>query len=202
MKNLFSFWRLLLCVVISLLITSCSEDKDDADDNSYEVGADCGCADTIVLLTNKIEEMEVQLEEYKSEIDAIQTQLNIFNEEENILLQFEKYIQKFTFPKVLSSENYTKEEMDGETRVSKTVADYEFDEQGRIVKITLRIIEGRDAGMSDVTNVTYDENKCTIESVSGILVKTTERLVLTFDDDDISNIAAVNNLIVSVCTER
>ena len=33
MKNLFSFWRLFLCVAISLSVVSCTDDKDDADDN-------------------------------------------------------------------------------------------------------------------------------------------------------------------------
>ena len=112
----------------------------------------------------------------------------------------EKNLQQSALPKVLSSESYEKEVWDGESSISKSVADYEFDKQGRIIKITEHCIEGKDAGMSDVANVTYEENKCTIESVSGEYVKTTRRLTFTFDDDDISNIAAVNNLIVSAVT--
>ena len=110
----------------------------------------------------------------------------------------EKNLQQSTLPKVLSAETYDRSVCDGVTSYSKNVADYEFDKQGRIIKITERYTSEYGSDTS-VTNVTYDENKCTLEYSTSSY---TNRVSFTFDDDDISNISAVNNLIVSVFTDR
>ena len=108
----------------------------------------------------------------------------------------EENLQQSTFPKVLSSESFEKEEWEGEVDQSKRVADYEFDKQGRIIKITMRYTSDEESE-TQVTNVTYSANKCTLEYSNSFY---TNRVSFTFDDDDISNIAAVNNLIVSAVT--
>lgn len=171
MKNLFSFWRLLLCVAISLSVTACSDDKDDADDNRYEVGTNCDCADIVALLTNKIEEMEAQLEEYKSEIDSIETQLNIFSGGGQALSQLEN----------LQYESH------GTDFYDKNVLDFEYDDNGKLIKV---IADYGDE--SEIYNVTYSENKCIVKNTfTGGYNKWT----LTFKEDEIDNPQAVNYLI-------
>lgn len=107
----------------------------------------------------------------------------------------ENNIKKSTPPMVLSTETYDRALMDS---FVKCETKYEFDEQGRIIKITeiSTNSEGSDTG---VTNVTYDENKCTLVRSDSYY---TNQVVFTFDDNGLSNINAVNNLIVSVFTER
>ena len=110
----------------------------------------------------------------------------------------EKNLKQSTLPKVLSVETYDKEVWEENIDFSKNVADYEFDNQGRIIKITERYTS-EDGTDTSVTNVTYDENKCTLEYSTSFY---TNRVSFTFDDHYISNISAVNNLIVSVFTDR
>ena len=175
MKNLFSFWRLFLCVAISLSVVSCTDDKDDADDNRYEVGTNCDCADIVALLTNKIELMEAQLEEYKSEIDSIETQLNIFSGGGQALPQVEKKL-------------YEEQEIfEGKTYYEKYGFDFEYDDKGRLIKVI--------ADDDPDINITYSENKCIIKQAFGAgFVKCT----ITIQDDKIDNPQAVNYLILDV----
>ena len=175
MKNLFSFWRLLLCVAISLSVTACSDDKDDADDNRYEVGTNCDCADIVALLTNKIEEMEAQLEEYKSEIVSIQTQLNNFSGGGQALPQVEKITGEF-----LDGEYYSKDGLD-----------FEYDDNGRMIKLIMR--EDYDDDEIAIYNITYSENKCIVkyEYTGGY-----EKYTITLKDNEIDNPQAINYLIL------
>ena len=175
MKNLFSFWGLLLCVAISLSVTACSDDKDDADDNRYEVGTNCDCADIVALLTNKIEEMEAQLEEYKSEIDSIETQLNIFSGGGQALPQVEKKLYEF------------QEIIEGKTYYEKFGFDFEYDDKGRLIKVI--------ADDDPDINITYSENKCIIKQA---FVAGFSKCTITIQDDKIDNPQAVNYLILDL----
>ena len=178
MKNLFSFWRLLLCVAISLSVTACSDDKDDADDNRYEVGTNCDCADIVALLTNKIEEMEAQLEEYKSEIDSIETQLNIFSGGGQALPQVENIRSEF---------------QDGES-YSKDDCDFEYDDNGRMIKLIYDFYtDDYDDDEIVIFNITYSENKCIVkwEDTDGY-----EKYTITLKDNEIDNPQAINYLIL------
>ncbi len=175
MKNLFSFWRLFLCVAISLSVVSCTDDKDDADDNRYEVGTNCDCADIVALLTNKIEEMEAQLEEYKSEIDSIETQLNIFSGGGQALPQVEKKLYEF------------QEIIEGKTYYEKCGFDFEYDDKGRLIKVI--------ADDDPDINITYSENKCIIKQA---FVAGFAKCTITIQDDKIDNPQAVNYLILDV----
>ena len=176
MKNLFSFWRLLLCVAISLSVTACSDDKDDADDNRYEVGTNCDCADIVALLTNKIELMEAQLEEYKSEIDSIETQLNIFSGGGQALPQVEKITCEFKEEKFYD----------------KDVLDFEYDDNGKLIKV---IADWGGEGDTDIYNITYSENQCIVKYT---FTGGYEKFTLTLKDDEIDNPQAVNYFIIDM----
>ena len=158
-------------MAISLSVTACSDDKDDADDNRYEVGTNCDCADIVALLTNKIEEMEAQLEEYKSEIDSIETQLNIFSGGGQALSQLENLQYEYH----------------GTDSYDKNVLDFEYDDNGKLIKVIADYDDG-----SEIYNVTYSENKCIVkQTCTGGYNKWT----LTFKEDEIDNPQAVNYLI-------
>ena len=109
--------------------------------------------------------------------------------------ELEKSSKNATLPKVVSVESY-----DAETGYGfcKNIDNYTFDEQGRITKITRQHSE-EDYSSTSVTNVTYSDNKCKIEYSTGSY---TNKITLTFDADDINNVRAVNNMIVSIITER
>ncbi len=178
MKNLFSFWRLFLCVAISLSVVSCTDDKDDADDNRYEVGANCDCADIVALLTNKIEEMEAQLEEYKSEIDSIETQLNIFSGGGKSLSQLENVQYE------------TKKTSDGKAYYD--TYSFEYDDNGRMIKV----IADYGDGNPDIYNIMYSENKCVVKRVDtggGY-----QKFTLALKEDEIDNPQAINYLIIDM----
>ncbi len=169
---------MLLCVAISLSVTACYDDKDDADDNRYEVGTNCDCADIVALLTNKIEEMEAQLEEYKSEIVSIQTQLNNFSGGGQALPQLANLLYE------------SQETVDGEVFYDKDTLYYEYDDNGRIIKA----IANYGGDSSDVYNITYSENKCIITMV---YTGGYEKYTLTLKDNEIDNLQAVNYLIMN-----
>ena len=109
--------------------------------------------------------------------------------------ELEKSSKNAMLPKVVSAESYDAETGGG---FCKNVDDYTFDEQGRIIKIT-RHHSDQDSSYTYVTNVTYSDNQCTIKYSRGSY---TNKITLTFDADDINNVRAVNNMIVSIITER
>ncbi len=119
---------------------------------------------TIAVLSEKIAELTERL---KTVEDEIQTSLP---------------------PKVLSAEWQDPGEYGGS---SSTI--YEFDNTGRLIKVT-ESYTGYKGSDTSVINITYNENSCLIKSSDS-----SKQYVLNFDD--ISNVKAVNNLIVSIMTE-
>lgn len=168
-------------MVISLSVTACYDDKDDADDNRYEVGTNCDCADIVAMLTTKIEEMEAQLEEYKSEIVSIQTQLNNFSGGGQALPQLAK-----ADVEIRASYNDV-----GAGRYNN----FEYDNDGRLIKIIMGSspLIGQPTP-SSTFNVLYSGNKCIIKSN---YENTEITYTLTFGEEEIDNIGDVNYLIIS-----
>ncbi|MBO5893767.1 MAG: hypothetical protein J6Q31_05870 [Alistipes sp.] len=95
--------------------------------------------------------------------------------------ELEKSSKNVTLPKVVSTTR-----TEGELGYQDTeVTNYEFDNQGRIIKA----VTGQ-----EVTYIKYNGNKCEIKYEEEDYIN---NRTLTFDADDINNIRAVNNMIVS-----
>lgn len=111
--------------------------------------------------------------------------------------ELEKSSKNATLPKVVSTEFYYKD-----TAFDGCIDNYTFDEKGRITKITSHSSStngSENYSETCVYNVTYSDNKCKIGNSTGSYTST---VTLTFDGDDIKNVRAVNNMIVSIFTEE
>ncbi len=100
----------------------------------------------------------------------------------------EDELQTSLTPKVLSANWQDPSEYGGS---SSTV--YEYDSTGRIIKVT-ESYTGYKGADTFVLNVTYNDNSCLLKYSDS-----SKQYVLNFDD--ISNVKAVNNLIISITTE-
>ena len=115
--------------------------------------------------------------------------------------ELEKSSKNTMLPKVVITEIYN-EDTAYDGFISKGIDDYTFDEEGRITKITNHYSEKNSSenySETCVYNVTYSDNKCKIWHSTGL---DTDMVTLTFDGDDIKNVRAVNNMIVSIFTEE
>lgn len=199
MKNLFTnLAAFCLGSLICVTIIACANDIDDNSDNS------------IALLSNQIKDLSERLtsleknvgeikedmenieneldyeivfqkfnsyfngEEYKAEIDAIKEQLNSMSGGGQELPQLA---------------NITSEFLDGEY-YSKDGWDFEYDDNGRMIKLIIR--EDYDDG-TIIFNITYSENKCIVkyEYTGGY-----DKYTITLKDNEIDNPQAINYLIL------
>lgn len=211
MKNLFTnLAAFCLGSLICVTIIACANDIDDNSDNS------------IALLSNQIKDLSERLSSLEKNVGEIKEDMENIEDELDYEIVFQKFNSYFNgeeykaeidaikeklnsmsgggqeLPQLATSAEYFTETVSGTTYKDNRICQYEFDNNGRMVKITCTHYETDGDFVENLTttyNISYSGNQCIIKGTipdSG----GEDKFILTFKEDEINNHKAVNHLII------